>query len=63
MKIIGAGDFRNSDSKRNHSIDYVLNLGCVDAVTVGFESLDEEQDFAARVQKTRIRPSSQTMLA
>lgn len=62
MKIIGAGDFRNSDEKRNHSVDFVFNLGCVDAVTVGFESLEEQQDFAVRVQNTPIRSASQTQL-
>lgn len=63
MKIIGAGDFRNSDPKRNHSIDFVFNLGCVDAVTVGFESLQEEQDFAVRVRNTPIRAAGQLLPA
>jgi aryl-alcohol dehydrogenase-like predicted oxidoreductase len=55
MKIIGAGEFRNSDQRRNESIDFVFNLGCVDAVTIGFESLDEEKDFAERVRNTPVR--------
>jgi len=57
MKIIGAGEFRSSDEKRNRSIDFVLNLGCVAAVTVGFESLEEERDFAGRVRQTPVRSS------
>ncbi|MCE5185333.1 MAG: aldo/keto reductase [Planctomycetaceae bacterium] len=52
MKIIGAGKFRDSDLQRNHSIDFVLNCGCVDMVIVGFESLEETDDFAARVRNT-----------
>jgi predicted aldo/keto reductase-like oxidoreductase len=52
MKLIGEGKFRNSDMQRNHSIDFVLNCGCVDMMIVGFESLEEVDDFAVRVQNT-----------
>lgn len=52
MKIVGAGKFRNSDLQRNHSIDFVLNSGCVDTMIVGFENLNEVDDFAARVRTT-----------
>ena len=58
MKIIGAGEFRNSDEKRNESIDFVLNLNCVSAAAIGFESLDEEKDFADRVRNTPVRNKS-----
>ncbi len=51
MKLIGEGSFRNSDEKRDNSIRYVLGLGCVDAMVVGFESIEEVDDFAARVRK------------
>ncbi len=51
MKLIGEGAFRNSDEKRDNSIRYVLGLGCVDAMVVGFEKLEEIDDFAARVRK------------
>jgi len=51
MKLIGEGAFRNSDEKRDNSIHYVLGLGCVDAMVVGFEKLEEIDDFAARVRK------------
>jgi aryl-alcohol dehydrogenase-like predicted oxidoreductase len=57
MKLMGEGRFRTSDEKRSHSIDFVLNLGCVDAVIVGFETLDEINDFALRVNNTPIRPA------
>lgn len=52
MKIMGAGKFRNSEEQKNHSINFAMNIGCVDAVTVGFESLQEADDFANRVYKT-----------
>jgi len=51
MKLIGEGAFRNSDEKRDKSISYVLGLGCVDAMVVGFEKIEEVDDFAARVRK------------
>lgn len=51
MKLIGEGVFRNSDEQRDKSISYVLGLGCVDAMVVGFEKIEEVDDFAARVSK------------
>ena len=60
MKLIGEGAFRNSDEKRDNSIRYVLGLGCVDAMVVGFEKIEEVDDFAARVRKV---PRNQTLAA
>jgi len=57
MKMIGEGRFRDSDQRRNHTLDYVLNLGCVDSVIVGFETLNEIDDFVARVHHTPRRPT------
>lgn len=51
MKLIGEGAFRNSDEQRDNSVSYVLGLGCVDAMVVGFEKIEEVDDFAARVKK------------
>ena len=51
MKLIGEGGFRNSDEKRNHSIRYALDLGCVDVMIVGFEKVEEIDDFASRIHK------------
>ncbi len=50
MKLIGEGKFRDSDMKRNHAVEFVLNLGSVDTMIVGFENLGEVDDFAARVR-------------
>jgi len=58
MKLIGEGAFRNSDEKRDNSIRYVLGLGCVDAMVVGFEKIEEVDDFVARVRKV---PRKQTL--
>ena len=54
MKLIGEGSFRNSDEKRDESVRYVLGLGCVDAMVVGFEKVEEIDDFASRVRKVPV---------
>lgn len=56
MKLIGEGRFRDSELKRNYSVEFVLNLGTVDTMVVGFENLDEVDDFARRVKNAIRRP-------
>jgi aryl-alcohol dehydrogenase-like predicted oxidoreductase len=51
MKLIGEGRLRNDDARRDESVKFALNLGCVDVLNVGFEKLEEVDDFAARVRK------------
>jgi aryl-alcohol dehydrogenase-like predicted oxidoreductase len=51
MKVIGEGRLRNSEEKRDESARYVLGLGCVDVLNVGFEKVEEIDDFAGRVRK------------
>jgi len=51
MKIIGEGRLRDDDEKRNASARYVLGLGCVDILNIGFEKTEEIDDFADRVRK------------
>jgi aryl-alcohol dehydrogenase-like predicted oxidoreductase len=51
MKIIGEGKLRNDPDKRDESLRYVLGLGCVDILNVGFEKLEEVDDLAMRVRK------------
>ncbi len=41
MKLIGQGRYRNDPAKREASIRYVLGLGTVDVLVVGFESPEE----------------------
>jgi aryl-alcohol dehydrogenase-like predicted oxidoreductase len=52
MKLIGQGDYSDSRELRDKSADFVLNLGCVNAVVVGFESIDEIKDYEDTVRKT-----------
>jgi aryl-alcohol dehydrogenase-like predicted oxidoreductase len=63
MKLIGEGIFRNSDEKRDESVGYVLGLGCVDAMVVGFERVQEIDDFAARVRKVPVDNRPNQLLA
>ncbi len=51
MKLIGEGQFRNSDEKRDESVKFALGLGCVNVLNVGFEKVEEIDDFAGRVRK------------
>jgi len=51
MKIMGEGRLRNDDARRDESVKFVLGLGCVHILNVGFESADEIDDLAERVRK------------
>lgn len=51
MKIIGEGRLRHDPEKRAASARYVLGLGCVDVLNVGFEKVEEIDDFAETVRK------------
>jgi hypothetical protein len=63
MKIIGEGTFRNSEERRDKSIKYALDSGCVDAMVIGFEKVEEIDDFAARVRKVPVTKGSAALLA
>ena len=51
MKLIGAGKFKNEEDKIDTSLRYVLGLGTVDMIIVGFELAGQIDDYIARVQK------------
>jgi aryl-alcohol dehydrogenase-like predicted oxidoreductase len=51
MKIIGEGRLRDDPEKRDESARFVLGLGCVDILNIGFEKTEEIDDFAGRVRK------------
>jgi hypothetical protein len=51
MKIIGEGKLRDQPEKRAESARFVLGLGCVDILNVGFEKEAEIDDFAETVKK------------
>jgi hypothetical protein len=52
MKIIGEGELRNDEERKEKSIHFPFAQGLVDMVTVGFEKTTELDDFATRVKRT-----------
>jgi len=51
MKIIGEGRLRNDPERRQASIKFALELGCVDVLNVGCESIAEVEDLATRIKQ------------
>jgi aryl-alcohol dehydrogenase-like predicted oxidoreductase len=51
MKLIGNGKFRNDSEKIDSSLKYVLGLGTVDLLIVGFELPEQIDNYAERVRK------------
>jgi aryl-alcohol dehydrogenase-like predicted oxidoreductase len=49
MKLIGEGEFRNDPAKIDESLRFALNLGCIDALIVGFEKPAEILDYRQRL--------------
>jgi aryl-alcohol dehydrogenase-like predicted oxidoreductase len=54
MKLIGAGKYKNQSEKIDESLKYVLGLGTVDMVIVGFELPEQIDNYIGRVQNTLI---------
>jgi len=54
MKLIGNGKFKNDPEKIDASLKYVLGLGTVDMIIVGFELPEQIDDYTLRIRKTRI---------
>lgn len=50
MKLIGNGNFRNDSDKIDASLKYVLRLGTVDLITVGFENPEQIDNYMARIR-------------
>jgi len=58
MKLIAEGQFRDDNQKREESVRWVMGLGCVDTMVVGFEKPEEIDDFKARVRRTLLARAS-----
>lgn len=52
MKLIGNGNYRNDPEKINATIKFVLGLGTVDMIIIGFELPKQVDDYTARVEST-----------
>lgn len=51
MKLIGNGKFRNDSDKIDSSLKYVMGLGSVDMIIVGFEQPEQIDNYIARIEK------------
>lgn len=49
MKVLGAGQLA---SQREECLKYVLNLDCVDALTIGLQSVEQRQDLISKISGT-----------
>ena len=52
MKIIGEGAFGDDLDKRKKSVDFVLNLDCVDVLVVGFEKKEHIDELLVNVRES-----------
>lgn len=52
MKLIGDGKFTSDSEKINNTLRFVLGLGSVDMMIIGFEETDQINNYLARVEKT-----------
>lgn len=59
MKLIGNGSFSNDSEKVDKSISYVLGLGTVDMVIIGFEKPEQIDNYASRIKKALSENSKQ----
>jgi aryl-alcohol dehydrogenase-like predicted oxidoreductase len=51
MKLIGNGKFKNDSEKIDASLKYVLDLGTVDMIIIGFELPEQIDNYIGRVEK------------
>jgi len=54
MKLVGNGNLRNDSKKIDDSLRFVLGLGSVDMMVVGFEETEQIDNYIGRVEKALI---------
>lgn len=59
MKLIGNGSFSNDSDKVDQSLRFVLGLGTVDMVIIGFEKPEQIDDYVLRMEKA-LNPAAKT---
>jgi len=57
MKLIGEGTFNLQ--QRKEALKFVMNLGCVDSMTVGFEKPEQVDEFLANVRQRLVAQARQ----
>lgn len=50
MKLIGNGKYQNDSQKIDSALKFVLGLGVVDMMIVGFENIDQIDDYLSRTE-------------
>jgi aryl-alcohol dehydrogenase-like predicted oxidoreductase len=50
MKIVGGGNFNNDSEKVGKSLKYVLGLGTIDMIIIGFEQPEQIDNYILRTQ-------------
>ena len=53
MKLIGGGRLRNDPAKIEASLKYVLDLGTVDMIIIGFEQPEQIDNYIERIKKVQ----------
>ena len=51
MKVFGSGSFKNEPEKLDESLKFVLGLGTVDMIIIGFEQLEQIDNCMERMKK------------
>jgi hypothetical protein len=54
MKLVGNGKYRNDSEKINESLKYVLGLGTVDMIIIGFEEPEQIDNYIGRIENVRL---------
>ena len=55
MKIIGEGEFANSDEQKDNAFRYVLQLGAVDILAVGMDKISDIVDNESRIRNVPLK--------
>lgn len=53
MKLIGNGSYRDDSEKIDQTVSFVLGLGSVDVIIIGFEFPQQIDNFASRIRNTK----------
>jgi aryl-alcohol dehydrogenase-like predicted oxidoreductase len=48
MKLVGNGELRNESEKMDHALRFVLGLGSVDMMIIGFETIEQIDNYLDR---------------
>lgn len=54
MKLIGGGKLKDDSDKIDESLKFVLGLGTVDMIIIGFESPEQIDNYIERIKKVQI---------